>query len=298
MNKLFIVLISGLLLVSCTQNSVVSESIRANAATYKTYETGTKNLGDDWIESTAQVEITNITPEEAKEEAIKKACGNALEYYTGVYLKERKIYIIGEDTENVTRDDYIHITDQTTQGIILEKKVVGEQIITIDNAIFSKVTVRVKIGQQKGERDPYFSLDATLNKEHFQEYETLEICCVPSKDCYITILNICSNDTVYVLFPNQYREDNFVKAGDTFEMPNEQDRNIGLSLPVELLPGKITDSEIIKIIATKEKLNLVEFKNDMIYGTFSASLNKLMQRLITIPQDQIVEYDLVYFVHK
>nr|MBC8383129.1 DUF4384 domain-containing protein [Candidatus Cloacimonadota bacterium] len=225
-------------------------------------------------------------------------CENALEYYTGVDVKGRKIYIIGEDTEKVTRDDYIHITNQTTQGIILDRKVVSEQIITIDNAIFSWVTVHVKIVQQKGEKDPYFSLDASLNKVHFQEFETLEIFCVPSKDCFITILNICSNDTVYVLFPNKYREDNLVKAGETFEMPNEQDRNIGLSLPVKLLPGKITDSEIIKIIATKENLNLVEFKNDMVYGTYSASLNKLMQRLITIPQDQIVEYDLVYFVHK
>ena len=297
MKKIFLV-IFVLLIFSCVQNSKLTESTRINAVTYETYEPGTKNLGDDWIESTAQVGRTNITPEQAMEQAIKKACENALEYYTGVDVKGRKIYIIGEDTEKVTRDDYIHITDQTMQGIILDRKVISEQIITIDNAIFSRVTVHVKIGQQKGEKDPYFSLDASLNKEHFQEYETLEISCIPSKDCYVTILNICSNDTVYVLFPNKYREDNLVKAGDTFEMPSEQDRNIGLSLPVKLLPGKITDSEIIKIIATKEHLNLVEFKNDMIYGTCMATLTKLMQRLITIPQDQIVEYDLVYFVHK
>ena len=298
MYKLWIVLIYVLLLVSCSQNKQFTESTRINALTDGIYEPGTKNLGDEWVESTAQVGITNITPEEAREEAIKKACENALEYYTGVDVKGRKLYIIGEDAEKVTRDDYIHITNQTTQGIILDKKVIHKQKLTINNAFFYRVTVNVKIGQQKGKKDPYFSLDASLNKVHFQEYETLEIFCVPSKDCYFTILNICSNDTVYVLFPNQYREDNFVRAGDTFEMPNEQDRNIGLSLPVELLPGKITDSEIIKIIATKEKLNLVEFKNDMIYGTYSASLFKLMQRLVTIPQDQIVEYDLVYFVHK
>ncbi len=213
-------------------------------------------------------------------------------------VKGRKIYIIGENTENVTQDNYIHITDQTMRGIILDKKVISEQIITIDNAIFSRVTVHVKIGQQMGEKDPYFSLDASLNKEHFQEFETLEIYCVPTKNCYLTILNICSNDTVYVLFPNSYREVNFVKEGERFEFPNKDDNNIGLSLPVRLLPGKITDSEIIKILATKEPFNLVEFRPDMTYGTFSATLMKLMQRLITIPIDQIVEYYLVYFIHK
>ena len=298
MNKLLIVLISVLLLVSCAQNTKVTESIRIKAVTPETYEPGTKNLGNDWIEVTAQVEITNITPEKALEEAIKKACENAVEYYTGVDVKGRKLYIIGEDTGKVTRDDYLHITDQTTQGIILDKKVISEQIITIHNSIFSRVTVHVKIGQQKGEKDPYFSIDDSLNKEHFKEFETLEISCVPSKDCFLTILNICSNDTVYVLFPNQFRKDSYVNAGKKFEFPNREDKNIGLSLPVALLPGKITDTEIIKIIATKEKLNLVEFKNDMVYGTCSATLTKLMQRLITIPQDQIVEYDLVYFVHK
>jgi len=297
MNKILIVLISVLSFVSCAQNTKVTEITRINAVTFETYESGIKNLGDDWIESTAQIQITNIKPEEAREQAINKACEQALEFF-GVDVKGRKIIIIGEDAGNVTRDDYLHITDQTTQGIIEDKKIINEQVIIADNSLFSQVTVQVKIGKQEGEKDPYFSLDASLNKEHFQEYETLEISCVPSKDCYFTILNICSNDTVYVLFPNQYREENFIKAGDTFEMPNEQDSNIGLSLPVGLLPGKITDIEIIKIIATKEKLNLVEFKNDMIYGTYSACLNKLMQRLITIPQDQIVEYDLVYFVHK
>lgn len=298
MKKIITLILLTVCILSCANNKQVEEKTNIKNINQLIQQQDTRDLGNGWIESTAQVQITNITPEKAREQAILLACENALEYYTGVDVKGRKIYIIGEDTEKVTRDDYIHITDQTMQGIILDRKVISEKIITIDNAIFSRVTVHVKIGKQKGEKDPYFSLDASLNKEHFQEYETLEISCIPSKDCYVTILNICSNDTVYVLFPNKYREDNLVKAGNTFEMPSVQDRNIGLSLPVKLLPGKITDSEIIKIIATKEHLNLVEFKNDMIYGTCMATLTKLMQRLITIPQDQIVEYDLVYFVHK
>ncbi len=297
MKKSIILIILTIFIASCASNNQTATNAQVNSFNQSIQKTGARDLGDGWIESNAQVEIAHITPEEAREKAIDKACNQALESY-GVDVTGRKLYIVGEDAEKVTRDDYLNLTEQTTQGIILDKKVISEQIITIGNAIFSRVTVHVKIGQQKGEKDPYFSLDASLNKEHFQEYETLEISCVASKDCYITILNICSNDTVYVLFPNQYREYNFVQTGEEFKFPNKADKNIGISLPVQLLPGKITDSEIIKIIATKELLNLVEFKSDMTYGTCSATLTKLMQRLITIPRDQIVEYDLMYFVHK
>lgn len=285
------------MVLSCTSNKRIKEESQFNPTIQTTVQQGTQDLGNGWIESTAQVEISHITPEEAREQAIDKACEQALEYY-GVDVTGRKLYIVGEDTQNVTRDDYLHLTDQTTQGMIVDKKIIDSKVVTMGNSLFSQVTVQVKVEKQEGEKDPYFSLDASLNKEHFQEFETLEISCIPSKDCFITILNICSNDMVYVLFPNTYREVNFVKAGESFQFPDKQDKEIGLSLPVELLPGKITDSEIIKILATKEPLNLVEFKPDMEYGTCSATLTKLMQRLITIPRAQIVEYDLVYFVHK
>ncbi len=67
MNKLLIVLISVLSFVSCAQNPRVTERTRINAVTVETSEPGIKNLGDDWIESTAQIQITNITPEKALE---------------------------------------------------------------------------------------------------------------------------------------------------------------------------------------------------------------------------------------
>ena len=297
MKKILYLVLFSLLILSCASNKHIKEKSQVNQITQSTAQQSTRALENGWIESTAQVEIVHISPENAREQAIDKACEQALESY-GVDITGRKLYIVGEDSENVTRDDYIHLTDQTTQGIIVEKKVIDEKIFTLGNSFFSQVTVQVKIDKQEGEKDPFFSLDASLNKEHFQEYETLEISCVPSKDCYLTILNICSNDTVYALFPNKYRDDNLVRSGEEFQFPDKEDKNIGLSLPVQLLPGKITDSEIIKILATKEPLNLVEFKSDMTYGTCSATLMKLMQRLIKIPRDQIVEYDLVYFVHK
>jgi len=297
MKKSIALIFLTICMASCTSNNQTATNTQVQSFNRSIQKTGTQDLGNGWIESTAQVEIAHITPEEAREKSIDQACNQALESY-GVDVTGRKLYIVGENAEKVTRDDYLNLTDQTTRGIIVEKKIINEKVITIDNSLFSQVTVQVKIARQKGDKDPYFTLDASLNKEHFQEYETLEISCVSSKDCYLTILNICSNDTVYVLFPNKYRDNNFVQAGEEFMFPNKADQDIDLSLPVQLLPGKITDSEIIKIIATKELLNLVEFKSDMTYGTCSATLTKLMQRLITIPRDQIVEYDLIYFVHK
>jgi len=49
-----------------------------------------------------------------------------------------------------------------------------------------------------------------------------------------------------------------MKANEEFRLPNENDTKMGIKFVVGLLPGKEEDSEIIKIIATKE---LFEFFN-------------------------------------
>lgn len=256
------------------------------------------DLGNGWFKITESVAIENITPEKAKEIAIQKACKRAIEYYSGIEVSGRIVDIQAENQNKILLDNFSSITKQMTQGIILEKKLISEKIVSNENKIEKIVTVKVHVGKQKGEKDPAFQIESNLNREYFKDGEEMELSVKSSKDCYLTILNICSNDSVYVIFPNEYRKDNFIKSGDLFKLPNSNDKEIGLSFPVNLLPNKKEDVEMIKIIATKQKIDFSSLYSFSAYGTYQSTLKDLQKWLLKIPRDEIEEVDLQYFIGK
>lgn len=296
------ILISLLLFISlfaCSQNkTIVSEQPQKIETIYQIDEQAIKDLGNGWFEVTGTAIIQNISPEEARELAIQNACQEVIEYYSGVEISGSTISIQAESKGKILLDNFLQLTNQTCKGIILEKMVLDEEIKTDGNILKKVVILNVKVGKQKGEKDPYFNLTANLNRDYFKHGENLELTVIPTKDCYLTVFNICSNDSVYIIFPNQYRKDNFVEAGEVFELPDENDRRVGLSFPVCLLTEKEEDTEIIKIIATKKPVMFPSFQTYSAYGTYQSAFNELLKQLIKIPRDEIEEFDLQYYIYK
>ncbi len=253
-------------------------------------------LGNDWFKITESVTIENITPEKAREIAILKACKRAIEYYSGVEIKGRILNIQAENHEEIVLDNFSSITQQISQGIILEKELVNEEIISKGNIFKKVITIKVKVGRQKGEKDPSFGLIAELNREYFKDGEEIELSVKSSKNCYLTILNICSNDSVYVIFPNEYRNNNVIKSGELFLLPNSNDKKNGLYFPVNLLPNKNEDIELIKVIATKQKIDFSSIYSLSAYGTYQSTLIDLQKWLLKIPRNEIEEIDLQYII--
>lgn len=267
---------------------------------YETKGDTIKDLGNGWFEVTGTAVIQNITPEEAEEKAIRNACRDAIQYYCGVEISERSLDIQAARHGKVILDHFSSLISQTTQGIILEKHLLQNEIRTDGKNFVKLVVLKVQVGKQESKKDPYFHLTAHLNKDSdpFKDGEKLELTAQSSKDCYITVLNICSDDAVYVLFPNQYRDNNFLKAGDIFTLPSKEDKMMGLSFPVTLANGKKNDIEMIKVLATKEDISLIESHAYSPYGTYKMALNKLVNWLIQIPRSEIEEVDLQYFVER
>ncbi len=257
-----------------------------------------KDLGGGWLEVTGQAVIENITPGEANKRAIQDACQAAIEYYSGVTIRNRTLDIQAESRDKILLDHFSSLSNYMTEGIVLEKVVLRDEVNTDGRVLVKNVFLKVKVGRQKGEPDPYFKVEAGLNREYFKEGDKLELTVKSSRDCYITILNICSNDSVYLMFPNQYQMDNFLKAGDLLILPGESGEEAGLSFGISLLPGKDEDTEMIKILATKEKLGLLAFTEFSAYNTYRAALADLQKALIEVPRSEIAEVDLVYFIVK
>jgi len=249
-----------------------------------------EKLPDDWYLVKVPILVENITPEEARDRVIQIACNMAIEEFVGIEVTGRTSLIQAESNNAITMDHFSKLTNQTSCGIILEKEIIEEENLTQNKHIYKILTLKVKVGKQSGEDDPYFTLDASLNKDYYQDGDQLFLVVKPSRDCYITVLNIMSDENVATLFPNEFRNDNFVKANEMFRLPNENDTKLGIKFIVGLLPDKEEDSEILKIIATKEPLSF------SINSDYKTAYESLQNWLVKIPRNEVEEVDLQYFI--
>ena len=297
MYKCFLSVIIVFLLFGCTINREQIDNAPQSIAIFQPNENlEIIELGNDWYELTESVQIVNITPEKAQEIAISKASNRAIDYYSGVEISGRTVKIHSATQDTVLLDNLTSLITKTSRGIIIDKEIISENNVIIDNQVYIVVTLKLKVGKQKGERDPAFTITGEINREYFQNGEEMKISVKSSQDCYLTILNVCSNDSVYVIFPNQYRKENFIKAGEEFLLPDMKKNRIGLTYPVSLLPDKTEDTEIIKVLATKQKIDFSSVYTFSAYGTYKSALMDLQKWLLKIPRSEIEEIDMQYFI--
>ena len=255
-------------------------------------EENVKPIGGGWYEAVGKASYANITPDDARRKAITNACINAIDY-CGFEVSQRNLDVQVESNRKIVQNDFLSLTSLTTSGVILDKVIVDEKVVNDGENVEKIVRLRVKLGTQKGQKDPYFSIKASLNREVFKVDDTLHVTVTSTQDCYLTIFNI-SDDIVYILFPNMYCGENFVKKGQKFELPSKTHLKMGISIPAMLPSGKNMDMGIIKILATKKEASFEGFSSQSQYGTYELALNDLLAFLINLPRNEIEEADLPY----
>ena len=76
------------------------------------------------------------------------------------------------------------------------------------------------------------------------------------------------------------------------DIPDEGARQKGIKYKVGLLPGKNTDTEMVKILALKKAQDNL----DMTFGNYQMALKKLQYFLVDLPRDEVVESNIIYSI--
>ncbi|MEW6732109.1 MAG: caspase family protein [Acidobacteriota bacterium] len=88
-----------------------------------------------------------------------------------------------------------------------------------------------------------FTLAVDHAKAHYRMGEKLMISFRAAQDCYLTLINIGTDGSTNILFPNAYQRDNLIQANIDYMIPSAQ---MGFTLPVSGPPGR----DLIKAIVT------------------------------------------------
>ena len=160
--------------------------------------------------------------------------------------------------------------------------------------------MKAKVALREEKPDPSFKVILKLNRAAFQSGDDVFFKIKATKDCYVTIFDLAANDSVYILFPNKFADNNFLKRNSMIEIPNEQQRREGFHIRVATLPGAKRNSEIVKVIATKERIDFID-DMDMSsvfssIGTPKIAITKLAQWLSQIPISERAEASASYIV--
>lgn len=252
-------------------------------------------LGGNRYRVTAEERVIHITREEARQKAINQARVKAVETCIGIKVNSHLLNFQGEIDATTTREFFSNITQMTSQGIITEQKVVDEMVHIVDNDPVVRVTVELEVGIQEGSRDPdFFFRESELNKRVFNEGDRLVLTLTPSKDCYITVINIYSDETASMVYPNIISRDNFARADKPHQIPPA---NSGYSFSVNLRDSLKRDSESLLIIATKQPYDFSAFDHLSEYNTYETTLTKIMKQLVEIPLSDITDTFLEYVIY-
>ena len=254
-----------------------------------------------WVTVEGYAPIENVTKSEARKLAIDHARREAVEKVVGVDLLAETMVI----NYNVSSD----VIRAIPHGKVIGIEILNEDIELIpaeekDEAPYLafKVKLRALVAKEIGRTDAFFRLEAKANRTVYREGDLIELQVTPSKDCYLTIFNVLEDETVIVLFPNRFNQNNFVKANAQFIFPGENDRRKGITLEAFLNDGQQQTDEMFHVLALKEPLyfNAAKFKEGIfgIYDGQSALVNDLVKTIVGIPLSHRAEKFIQYRITK
>ena len=252
-----------------------------------------KDLDKGWYEATAYVEYhEDITKAHAKEKAISRALKNIIEFYSGVKVSSTSLSILAETNLEMDLDHFSQLTSTMSSGMILEKEILEGKLIGSD---FYTVTLKAKVGKLEGENDPLFKLEADLNRESYQNGDEMIINISSSKDCYVYVFNILSDETVSALLPNQYLEENYLAKGKSIRVPPEKGKIT--KFRVDLPAGKSEATEMILVLGIKADKDTKSKDFDLNIGDYKMALTQLMEFIRGFPRDRVEKVNLPYVIH-
>lgn len=255
----------------------------------------------DWITVKGEYPLSNITPEEAKTRAVKEAERTAVEKFCCTEVKSYSTVI-----DYQMKSDFL---DAISTGSVIQKELLDCGTDNKGGDLSSTVVwvkIRVKVACSSKNRDPYFKLNAKLNKNTFVHGESSVIQLTPTEDCYITILNITENDSVYQLYPTKSFSQTKLSKNKKWIFPTDIIDNSGESQePLQFLcpKGKNRTMEYLKIIATKKAHQFVsddpEFEYEFIEGKrlwsrIETCLYQFQKYFMEIPPSEVTMETLSY----
>lgn len=251
--------------------------------------------------SSADIVITNISPESARRRAFRQAESSALESVVRE-LSSVKLLSINEQNDDVT-DLFRQNISSRTSGIIIEVDTLVDTIMTLDlpgkapSLVYHVEIEALILVEDISQQSPY-DVKLTLRPGYrFEEGEEAQLVIDLKKRSYLHIFNITAENKVLILYPLSDADIVPIETAESFIFPR------GRPLILYPLPGHDMDQEEIRVVATKHPMNffacdLVTFSGGEGFIDLKATdLITLEMEILRIPYNERGQANVGYEVY-
>jgi hypothetical protein len=256
-----------------------------------------------WVQTTGRFNGANVTPEEGKKNALEMARAEAIKQVVGLKVTEETFRNISETQHGNVQMDYFDVFSRlnrsTSSGRIIEEDYSIETVLENDVPIYI-ARLNAKVVKEEGNADPGFKVNINMQGDVYysrsdilSENDAISFKITATKNCFLYLFNIMSSDSVQLVFPNQYIENNYYDTSKDEQEFEKLMNFYGMKFNVYLPAGISMASEAFLLIALKDKINFTSenFNQDgmSIIPTYRAAMTDIMSWLIQIPADKRTE---------
>lgn len=230
--------------------------------------------GCTWVEAVGRVVVgENDTRHQARAAAQDQARLAAMQDLLGVDVKSR---LLDFQQEGFKSDASLteSVLQTTRNGRILDERVASEGFVDLPDCRGCRYELKLQACvAEKSVKDKDFRVELGLSRARFVEGDEAKISITATRDCYLYLYNVSSDGSTALLVPNDNVPEIKLKAGDTFDYPDDQLRRGGLKLVAQLPENREVSAETIRVVASR--LPLPRQLGDPAFGGYMGILRRL-----------------------
>lgn len=217
--------------------------------------------GCTWLEGAASVAVgPQDTRHQTRAAAMEQARAAAVQDFLGVEVKSK---FMDFQQEGLRRESRLTegILQTTRSGRIMKEQVLEEGYRDAPDCPGCLYRLRLKAcavpRDAAGDKD--FAVELQVSNQRFLHGDEAKLSVSATRDCWVYLYNIYdlgAKDQTALVVPNENVKEKRLKAGETWEYPDEEAKKLGVRLVAELpQAGDDVSAETIRVVASKAALS-------------------------------------------
>jgi len=214
--------------------------------------------GCTWVESEGLITTSDReSPSQARAAAVAEARMSAMQDFLGVEVRSQFL-----DFQQESLRDQKSLTESllrtTRQGRILNEEIASDEYRDIGDCRRCRyyVGLRTCILPLPESADKSFHVELKISHESFVEGSEAKISVTTNQDCFVYIYDVGMDGETSLIVPNDLMPQVQIRAGQTWEYPDEAAQKRGIRLIAQLPESRPrVSAETIRLIATKVPLS-------------------------------------------
>ena len=239
---------------------------------------------------------SEMTPAEAKRQALEKVLAEAVRRVAGVRVQASQLGV-DEDRGGRSRDSFLSVVQLDAAGRATDYRVVDDRFVTerhpaLGAQVYYELRALVTVAREIGAVDPGFTLGVSLNDALFfdaggsvEGNDEMIATITASRDAWLTVFDV-TGDSAQLLLPNAVMTEHRVTGGRSTELPSHDWRDRGVHFRASLAIGEKARRELLVVVATQAPVTFPSGPAADAGTSRAISLMEIQRWLVTIPLDQ------------